>query len=284
MANFRACEVAEVLEPTQPQALTCLWRLTRLSSTLSATVALASSANTPFAEQIGRKALTMLEVYPGLTVWDLLMRDWGGRDVNQIGRQPPLSPNKAATHFLGQGLELGVPDLSPAHVARGKLVKEGRFEEATALDVVTCGGQCPSTRFDPSTADLCPHCGLHPETALHRYWTCPSLRDLPDDDSGTMRRTDWYKKLVLGSMQHLQCWWGRGILPYPYTARALYPHPRPLLAAQHPRARPCPALAAPVGYSHYMHTSWTVSPEAPEPEPEPAPAPEPEWASPQHPI
>jgi len=62
-------------------------------------VALASSANTPFAEQIGRASLAMLEVLPGLTVWQLLMTDWDGRDVNQIGRQPPLSPNKAATHF-----------------------------------------------------------------------------------------------------------------------------------------------------------------------------------------
>ena len=57
-------------------------------------VALASSANTPFAVKVGRTALAMLEVLPGLTVWDLLMRDWDGRDVNQIGRSPPLSPNK----------------------------------------------------------------------------------------------------------------------------------------------------------------------------------------------
>ena len=62
-------------------------------------VALASSANTPFAEQIGRASLKMLEVVPGTTVWDVLMRDWDGRDVNQIGRQPPLSPNKSNTHF-----------------------------------------------------------------------------------------------------------------------------------------------------------------------------------------
>ena len=62
-------------------------------------VALASSADTPFAEQIGRAALSLLEVVPGLTVWELLMRDWDGQDVNQIGRQPPLSSNKAATHF-----------------------------------------------------------------------------------------------------------------------------------------------------------------------------------------
>lgn len=62
-------------------------------------VALASSADTPFAEKVGRKALKMLEVVPGVTVWDILMRDWDGVDVNQIGRQPPLSSNKSKTHF-----------------------------------------------------------------------------------------------------------------------------------------------------------------------------------------
>lgn len=62
-------------------------------------IALASSADTPFAEQIGRASLKMLEVIPGITVWDLLMKDWDGVDVNQIGRQPPLSSNKAKSHF-----------------------------------------------------------------------------------------------------------------------------------------------------------------------------------------
>jgi magnesium-dependent phosphatase 1 len=62
-------------------------------------VALASSADTPFAEKVGRAALRMLEVVPGVTVWDILMRDWDGVDVNQIGRQPPLSSNKSKTHF-----------------------------------------------------------------------------------------------------------------------------------------------------------------------------------------
>lgn len=62
-------------------------------------VALASSADTPFAEKVGRAALKMLEVLPQMTVWDLLMRDWDGKDVNQIGRQPPLSSNKARSHF-----------------------------------------------------------------------------------------------------------------------------------------------------------------------------------------
>ncbi|KAL7551934.1 hypothetical protein ACHAWF_015157 [Thalassiosira exigua] len=63
-------------------------------------VCFASSADTPLAEQIGRAALKLLEVVPGTTVWDLVVeRDWGGDDVNQIGRQPPLSSNKSATHF-----------------------------------------------------------------------------------------------------------------------------------------------------------------------------------------
>lgn len=63
-------------------------------------VAFASSADTPFAEKIGRACLKMLEVLPGMTVWDLVVgRDWKGVDVNQIGRQPPLSSNKARSHF-----------------------------------------------------------------------------------------------------------------------------------------------------------------------------------------
>ena len=63
-------------------------------------VAFASSADTPFAEKVGRATLRLLEVVPGLTVWDLVVgRDWNGQDINQIGRQPPLSSNKSETHF-----------------------------------------------------------------------------------------------------------------------------------------------------------------------------------------
>jgi magnesium-dependent phosphatase 1 len=63
-------------------------------------VAFASSADTPFAEKVGRATLKLLEVVPGTSVWDLVVgRDWSGRDINQIGRQPPLSSNKSATHF-----------------------------------------------------------------------------------------------------------------------------------------------------------------------------------------
>jgi magnesium-dependent phosphatase 1 len=73
-------------------------------------MALASSANTPFAEKIGRASLKLLEVVPGTSVWDLLMRDWDSKDVNQIGRQPPkLSPNKAKSHFPNLHKMTGIP-------------------------------------------------------------------------------------------------------------------------------------------------------------------------------
>jgi hypothetical protein len=63
-------------------------------------VCFASSADTELAENIGRATLKLLEVIPGVTVWDLVVnRDWDGVDVNQIGRRPPLSSNKSATHF-----------------------------------------------------------------------------------------------------------------------------------------------------------------------------------------
>jgi magnesium-dependent phosphatase 1 len=72
-------------------------------------VAFASSADTPFAEKVGRASLKMLEVVPGMTVWDLVVgRDWHGRDVNQIGRQPPLSSNKAQSHFPFLKRETGI--------------------------------------------------------------------------------------------------------------------------------------------------------------------------------
>ena len=66
-------------------------------------VCLASSATTPFAVQIGRATLKLLEVVPGVSVWDVIMRDWDGQDVNQIGREPPLS-----RYVEGRDVSIGV--------------------------------------------------------------------------------------------------------------------------------------------------------------------------------
>jgi hypothetical protein len=48
---------------------------------------------------LNRAALRLLEVVPGVTVWDVLMAGHGGNDPNQIGRTPPLSADKAQSHF-----------------------------------------------------------------------------------------------------------------------------------------------------------------------------------------
>jgi magnesium-dependent phosphatase 1 len=72
-------------------------------------LAVASSADTPRAEKIGRAAMQILEILPGLTMYELLTRDFeDGRNL-QIGRQPPLSSNKAQTHFPILLRETGIP-------------------------------------------------------------------------------------------------------------------------------------------------------------------------------
>lgn len=64
-------------------------------------IAAASSADTPLAVKIGRSALAALEIVPGVTARDVFAIGWpeGFEGNMQIGRTPPLSANKAATHF-----------------------------------------------------------------------------------------------------------------------------------------------------------------------------------------
>ena len=64
-------------------------------------IAAASSADTPLAVEIGRAAMNLLEVLPGVTVREVFAKGWpkGFEGNLQIGRTPPLSSNKAETHF-----------------------------------------------------------------------------------------------------------------------------------------------------------------------------------------
>lgn len=78
--------------------------------TLETRAAAASSADTPLAVRIGRSALDVLEVFPGVTVRQVFAKGWpeGFEGNLQIGRTPPLSPDKARTHFPILRRETGV--------------------------------------------------------------------------------------------------------------------------------------------------------------------------------
>lgn len=73
-------------------------------------LAAASTANTPLAARIARQALRLLEVVPGVTVEQVFLAGWEPeQQVLQIGRQPPLSADKAASHFPRLREATGVP-------------------------------------------------------------------------------------------------------------------------------------------------------------------------------
>lgn len=73
-------------------------------------IAAASSADTPQAVKIGRTAMTILEILPGVTMRDAFAKGWpqGFEGNMQIGRSPPLSSDKASTHFPILRQETGV--------------------------------------------------------------------------------------------------------------------------------------------------------------------------------
>lgn len=73
-------------------------------------IAAASSADTPRAVQIGRAAMGMLEVLPGVTMRQVFAKNWPASFEGnvQIGRTPPLSSDKSATHFPILKRETGI--------------------------------------------------------------------------------------------------------------------------------------------------------------------------------
>ncbi|EAR95477.1 acid phosphatase (macronuclear) [Tetrahymena thermophila SB210] len=64
-------------------------------------LAIASSADTPFAVQIAKNALNMLEILPGVTIRQVIQKGWQDNFDGhiQIGRTPPLSSRKSKSHF-----------------------------------------------------------------------------------------------------------------------------------------------------------------------------------------
>ncbi|RYG68045.1 hypothetical protein EON64_06040 [archaeon] len=73
-------------------------------------IAAASSADTPRAVSIARAAMGLLEILPGVTMRDAFAKGWpeGFSGNLQIGRSPPLSSDKAISHFPILRRETGI--------------------------------------------------------------------------------------------------------------------------------------------------------------------------------
>ena len=86
-----------------PGALAAIQRVLEGEYGSEMRLAAASSADTPRAVSIGRAAMALLEVLPGVTLLDAFRTAGGGFGDDcpqlQIGRSPPLSSDKSRTHF-----------------------------------------------------------------------------------------------------------------------------------------------------------------------------------------
>ncbi len=103
----------------------------------------------------------------------------------------------AAAHHLGAGLEEGIPSFEPAKQARKWLTRRGRTAEAKALDVVVCGGSWHGGRAQLRRRCKCGQI----ETPFHRYWTCPRLRGIAEEDGGDIiAATQWLAREFEGSV------------------------------------------------------------------------------------
>ena len=156
---------------------------------------------------------------------------------------------RASKHFLGGGLEQGLPSFEPALKVKRGLLRRAAEEKATAtqdaaagrartgpmvsaafriaaLEACNAGGNTVGCRFLP--ARPCPRCGAAAETARHRYFECPenSASELLEFEPA-VGKTQWMGK-HLGNAAGVagadglpadgirafeECLWGRGILP-----------------------------------------------------------------------
>ncbi len=109
-----------------------------------------------------------------------------------------------------RGSKRGPPNMEPARRTRKWFTRRGLAAEARALDVVVCGGAWHGGRGH--LRRRC-RCGDE-ETPFHRYWSCPRLGEMVDDDGASITEsTQWLRQEFEGRVGEYSCLWGRGILP-----------------------------------------------------------------------
>ena len=142
---------------------------------------------------------------------------WAKHAVLESARKQAASSlwRNAAHHFGGEGLDTGTSSFAPAANIRKQFVRDGKFDQAKALDMIVCGGATPGSRFEGlevHAATLCPLCGA-PDHPKHRYYECRSLRLLPAPHR-VLTNIAWTSKLANEAPTcNWECLLYRAILP-----------------------------------------------------------------------
>ena len=129
--------------------------------------------------------------------------------IRRFGRDVETSIWKeAASHYMGMGLEKGTPSLEPAKATRRKLVKDGRYKEAAALDKLVCGGAWFHGRGKAGQEihRTCHRCGS-PLTAWHGLWSCPHLKQ---HQAREVQATQWMATAFFDEVHACRMPWGEG--------------------------------------------------------------------------
>eukprot|EP00969_Alexandrium_andersonii_P197621 8730402-Alexandrium_andersonii.AAC.1 len=118
---------------------------------------------------------------------------------------------RAAAFHLGGGADGGVSMRSARSLVKA-LRRRGVYDKAAMLECVMCAGAWTRHRRAEAgytACDLCPRCGLHPETDLHRYWQCSKNSEL----GGWVARTRHLERQAQELAAESPCFWLRGLLP-----------------------------------------------------------------------
>ena len=121
----------------------------------------------------------------------------------------------ASTAHNGSGLELGLPNFDPASKAHAKLIKNGDYNKARALELIVNNKVWSNQRLmdagiiNTDEQLLCGRCGLEAETDYHRYYACEANHLIDHED---VSKTNFLAKEAK-RRPHLACLWFRAIMP-----------------------------------------------------------------------
>ena len=119
---------------------------------------------------------------------------------------------QASLHWGGGGLQGGAY-LGPTKRFIASLREQGHSAKAGMLEATLAATIWPAARLHACQLvedDLCPRCQAAPETAMHRYWLCPVLREVEIEE---VRASQHLLQLAVEQQEVAACLWCRGVPP-----------------------------------------------------------------------